>query len=141
MTTLNSPPTDIDPLFATVRDILVDCLECEPEDVVPTARFFDELGGESLDVLDFTFRVDRALLIASPLKRFQIAERWRFDEQGRALPETRDWLDGEMAVLGLAAPDYDRLRTYEDLVTVEFLMAAIRYEVGERDKRERGAVV
>jgi acyl carrier protein len=135
MSTTTIPATD--PLFETVRDILVDCLGCEPEDIVPSARFFGELGGESLDGLDFSFRVERALRIAPILKRFQIADRWQFDEQGRALPETRDWLDGEMATLGLTAPDYDQLRTYEDLLTVEFLMAAIRHEVAERDRREQ----
>jgi acyl carrier protein len=131
--------TTTDPLFETVRDILVDCLACDPDDVVPSARFMDELEGESIDVIDFSFRVERALRITQPLKRFQINDRWQFDDQGRALPETRDWLDGEMAALGLPAPEYAQLRTYQDLLTIEFLMAAIRHEVAERDKREGDA--
>jgi acyl carrier protein len=128
-----SSAPDAEPLFETVRDILVDCLACEPENVVPQAGFFDELGGESIEVLDFSFRVERALRIAPPLKRFQIAERWTFDEQGRVTQATREWLTAEMSTLGLPSPEFDSLRTYHDLLTVEFLMATIRHAVAERD--------
>lgn len=45
-----------DPLFEELRTMIADGLGVEAEDVVPEARFFDDLGGESIDVIDLTFR-------------------------------------------------------------------------------------
>lgn len=50
---------DHDPLHEELRAMIADLLEVELEEVVPEARFFDDLGGESLDVLDMTFRCER----------------------------------------------------------------------------------
>lgn len=47
-------------IFATVRDSLVDTLEVEPESVTWNASLFDDLGAESIDLLDFTFRIEKA---------------------------------------------------------------------------------
>jgi len=48
--------------------IVVDCVGCEPEDVRPEANFFDDLGGESIDQLDLSFRCERAFGIKSPFQ-------------------------------------------------------------------------
>lgn len=45
-----------DSIFADVRAILVDVLMVDEADVQPSARFFQDLGGESIDVLDLQFK-------------------------------------------------------------------------------------
>lgn len=47
---------------ATVlRDILQQALDAAPEEIVPEARVIDDLGAESIDLLDIRFRIERAL--------------------------------------------------------------------------------
>ena len=42
-----------------IREILVKTLGVEPAEITPSANFFHDLGGESLDVIDMSFRCDR----------------------------------------------------------------------------------
>ncbi len=46
---------------AVLRDILQQALDVTPEEIVPKARVIDDLGAESIDLLDIRFRVERAL--------------------------------------------------------------------------------
>lgn len=42
-----------------VRDILVDVLSLDPSEVTPAARILDQLGAESIDLLDLRFRLEK----------------------------------------------------------------------------------
>lgn len=46
-------------IFEDVKEILVDSLGVEPEEVTPAANFFHDLGGESIDVLDLSFHCEK----------------------------------------------------------------------------------
>jgi hypothetical protein len=127
------PPSG-DPMLEGVRNILVECLACEPHEVTPSVRFHDLEPDESIEFLDFTFRVERAFQIQRPFDRYLNSKRWRFDEHGRITRESQEWLTAEWGVLGLAAPDFKNIRSYTDLLTVEFFTAAIRHAVAERDR-------
>ena len=48
-----------DSIYEDIREILVDTLGLEPAEVTPSANFFNDLGGESIDVLDLTFRCEK----------------------------------------------------------------------------------
>ena len=58
------------PLFQQLVDLTVDVLELAPEQVVPDARFAEELGADSLDLVElveaieaeFAVRIDDAEL-------------------------------------------------------------------------------
>ncbi len=45
-------------LEQTVREMIADVLALEIDEVQPPARFFEDLNGESLDLLDFIFRAE-----------------------------------------------------------------------------------
>jgi acyl carrier protein len=47
-------------VFAKVRDILVEVLIIDPQEVSDHARVILDLGAESIDLLDLRFRVERA---------------------------------------------------------------------------------
>jgi acyl carrier protein len=49
--------TDID---LAVRDAVAEALALEPEEVSPEATLTDELGAESIDLLDVLFRIERS---------------------------------------------------------------------------------
>ena len=45
-----------DKIFSIIQDIIVEALRIDPSKVEPNARFFIDLGAESIDVLDIRFR-------------------------------------------------------------------------------------
>lgn len=49
-----------DKIFAIIQDIIVQALRIDPSKVEPDARFFIDLGAESIDVLDIRFRIEQA---------------------------------------------------------------------------------
>jgi acyl carrier protein len=50
-------PTDT-PLFRQLIDLTVDVLELPPEQVVPEARFAEELGADSLDLVELVEAIE-----------------------------------------------------------------------------------
>jgi acyl carrier protein len=49
-----------DEVFDKVRDVLVDALGVDDEEVTPTASLTGDLGAESIDFLDIVFRLEKA---------------------------------------------------------------------------------
>lgn len=48
-----------DEIFSKVRDVLVEALAVDEEDVTPTATLKGDLGAESIDILDTVFRLEQ----------------------------------------------------------------------------------
>lgn len=48
-----------DEIFEKVQTTLVDALGVDEEDVTPGATLFNDLGAESIDLLDIVFRLER----------------------------------------------------------------------------------
>ena len=42
-----------------LHEMLIDVLGVEGDELVPQARFFEDLGGESIDMLELTFQAER----------------------------------------------------------------------------------
>ena len=49
-----------DEIFTKVQAVLVDALGVDEEEVTPTAVIKDDLGAESIDFLDISFRLEKA---------------------------------------------------------------------------------
>jgi acyl carrier protein len=49
-----------DEIFSKVQAVLVDALGVDEEEVTPTAVIKDDLGAESIDFLDISFRLEKA---------------------------------------------------------------------------------
>ena len=49
-----------DEIFSKVQAVLVDALGVDEDDVTPTAVIKDDLGAESIDFLDISFRLEKA---------------------------------------------------------------------------------
>lgn len=49
-----------DEIFGKVRDVLVDALAVDDEEVTPTATLTGDLGAESIDFLDIVFKLEQA---------------------------------------------------------------------------------
>lgn len=61
-------------IFGKVKEVLVDALAVDDDDVTPAASLVKDLGAESIDMLDITFKLEQAF-------GFKIA-------QGELIPET-----------------------------------------------------
>ena len=60
-------PPDVDPqVFATVRDAFAEALGLDDDEVEYGSRVIDDLGAESLDLLDIVYRLERAFGIRIP---------------------------------------------------------------------------
>jgi acyl carrier protein len=55
-----------DEIFKKVQGVLVDALSVDEEEVTPEAIIKDDLGAESIDFLDISFRLEKAFNIKIP---------------------------------------------------------------------------
>lgn len=83
-----------DDIFAKVRDVLVDALAVDEEEVTPSASLVGDLGAESIDFLDIVFQLERAF-------GFKIAQGELFPEG--VTQDPRFVKDGMVTAEGLAA--------------------------------------
>ena len=55
-----------DEVYSKVKDVLVDALGVDEDEVTPTATLRGDLGAESIDFLDIVFRLEKAFGIKIP---------------------------------------------------------------------------
>lgn len=55
-----------DEIYAKVKEVLVDALGVDDDEVTPQAVIRDDLGAESIDFLDIMFRLEKAFGIKIP---------------------------------------------------------------------------
>lgn len=55
-----------DEIFSQVKDVLVDALGLDDDDVTEDATLMGDLGAESIDFLDIVFRLEKAFNIKVP---------------------------------------------------------------------------
>jgi acyl carrier protein len=83
-------------IFLKVRDVLVEALGVDEDEVTPKATLQQDLGAESIDFLDIVFRLEKAFSIKIP--------------RGELFPEDLDTLrndpsyvsDGKITTAGMA---------------------------------------
>lgn len=61
-------------IFEKVKDVLVDALGLDEEDVTSDATLMGDLGAESIDFLDIVFRLEKAFNIKVPREELFPAE-------------------------------------------------------------------
>lgn len=83
-----------DEIFSKVRDVLVDALAVDEEEVTPEARLTSDLGAESIDFLDIGFKLEQAF-------GFKIAQGELFPENVKQNAEFV--VDNKVTPAGIAA--------------------------------------
>ena len=83
-----------DEIYAKVRDVLVDALAVDEEEVTPRATLTTDLGAESIDFLDIVFKLEQAF-------GFKIGQGELFPENVQQNPEYVQ--DGKITPKGIAA--------------------------------------
>ncbi len=83
-----------DEIFAKVRDVLVDALAVDDDEVTPEASLTRDLGAESIDFLDIVFKLEQSF-------GFKIGQGELFPEN--VAQDPRYVRDGKVTPEGLAA--------------------------------------
>ena len=105
---------DILGVYSQVSSVLADALNCDVGQVRLDASLIDELGAESIDFLDITFRLERLFKIKIP--------------RGRLLEEARGDLPATTFEQGgiLTPAGYDRLKAFLSEVPGERFRSPLR---------------
>jgi acyl carrier protein len=100
-------------IFEKVRESVVEALGVDEEDVTPSATLFEDLGAESLDLLDNVFRLEKTFGIKIPRSGIQ-----QDILSAEGIKEADVLIDGAFTALGAQKlrermPEIDKDRIYE----------------------------
>lgn len=114
-------------IFDKVKDVLVDALGLDEEDVTPEATLMGDLGAESIDFLDIVFRLEKAFNIKVPREELFPAEAVlnnpEYVSGGKVTPKGLAEMKARMPHMDLSAfeanPDVNKIA---DLFTVDAIV-------------------
>lgn len=101
-----------------VQEMIADCLSRDVEECPPAAKFFDDLGGESIDLLDVQFNCEKRFGVKVNIHKL-LGDVVSTDESGRITPASLEALRGDYPFFDVATlgpqPRFDDLKR---LITV-----------------------
>lgn len=115
---------------SALHEMLVDVLAVEPDELTPDARFFEDLGGESIDVLELGFMAEKRFGRPVDFQRMVAADALELDPDRRLTAASIEKLGAAMPSIDLDALRQDpRVDSLRDLLTVENLFLFLRQTV------------
>jgi acyl carrier protein len=127
------PLTD-DEVFGKVRQVLVDALGVDEEEVKPQARLVADLGAESIDFLDIVFRLEKAFGIKiqqSELFPENVLSDPRYVVGGKVTDQGMAELRTRLPHSDLTAFDKSRnVQEFSNVFTVDAIVKFVRSKIG-----------
>ena len=127
-------------IYEQVKEAVVEALGVEEEEVNPNAVLFDDLGAESLDLLDIVFRLEKTFNIKTPrggIQQDMLA--------AEGIKEEDVIVDGALTALGAEKlqermPEVDKSRIHEGfriddiatLFTVQTFVNIVKHQLGQK---------
>jgi acyl carrier protein len=125
-----------DEIFAKVKDMLVDALVVDEEDVTPEARLTVDLGAESIDFLDIVFRLQQAFGITIPQGELfpeGVAQNTDYVREGRVTPAGIAALKARLPHVDFSAWEKDpQLKTVASVFTVDTLVKYVERKLAAK---------
>jgi len=115
-----------------VRRLIADVLQLELEEVTAPALFFDDLGGESIDLIELSFRFDKEFGVRVRFNDLT-ADAIELDEQGRLTAASLAVLKTRFPFLKLEAFETRPLQRKTDLLTVEAIAGFVQMALDARE--------
>jgi acyl carrier protein len=126
-------------LAEEVREILMDVLGVDAEELAPSARFFDDLGGESIDVLELSFRCEKHFGVRIQFETMLSPDEDATDGQGRLTAEFLTDLQSRFPFLDLSAlGPQSNLMDLRGLFTVETIIEFLKLKLAEGEAQPAG---
>ncbi|MCC6238700.1 MAG: acyl carrier protein [Phycisphaerales bacterium] len=114
---------DRDEIFAKVKEVLVDALGVDDDEVTPTATLRGDLGAESIDFLDIAFRLEKAFGIKIPRGEMfpeDLFTNAAYVQNGRITPQGMQEMKKRMPHL-----DFTELEKNPDVNNVQFTVDTV----------------
>jgi acyl carrier protein len=128
-------------MFSRLRDVLVDTLGLNDEEVIMSARLTADLGAESIDFLDIVFRIEKAFGVKIARGTlFSAGEILRYDDMyckdGRATEAGISEIEKKLPHLDLS--EFRKNPVVENTSDLQTVGAIMRFlEIRQRDIRKR----
>ena len=127
-----------DEVFQEVREVLVDALGVDDDEVTAKATLMGDLGAESIDFLDIVFRLEKAFGIKIPREELFPAESLMNDPEfinngkltEKGLAELRDKMPHTDLATFENDPDINKLG---DLFTVDAIVNYVEGKLGNSE--------
>jgi len=123
-----------DEIYAKVRDVLVDALAVDEEEVTPTASLQKDLGAESIDFLDIVFKLEQAFGIKIPQGELfpeNVAQDPKYVKEGKVTSEGLAALKQRLPHLDFASFEQNpMINRVAELFTVDTLVAFVQKKLG-----------
>ncbi|MBM4109532.1 MAG: acyl carrier protein [Phycisphaerae bacterium] len=123
-----------DEIFNKVREVLVDALAVDDDDVTPDASLTRDLGAESIDFLDIVFKLEQAFSFKigqGELFPENVAQDPRYVQAGKVTPEGLAALKARLPHVDFAAFAADpQLKKVAEVFTVDTLVNFVERKLG-----------
>jgi acyl carrier protein len=125
-----------DEIYAKVRDVLVDAMAVDEEDVTPEASLTRDLGAESIDFLDIVFRLEQAFglkIAQGELFPENVQQSPDFVQEGRITPKGIEELRQRLPHADFAALERDpQINKVAEIFTVEALVRFVERKLAAK---------
>ena len=125
-----------DEIFAKVRDVLVDALAVDEEDVAPKASLVGDLGAESIDFLDIVFKLEQAFAIKIPQGELfpeGVSQDARFVQDGKVTSEGIAAMKARLPHVDFASLERDpRVANVSKVFTVDTLVGYVERKLAAK---------
>ena len=112
-------------ILLDVRRLVAETLAFEFDEVRPEASFFEELAGESIDLIDLSFRLERIYKVRVPFQELA-SDEYKLDERGCLTHESVALLKSKYPFLKLEGFESRPLQRRGDFLTIEAIAGFVQ---------------
>ena len=130
----------IETIQEKLREILIDVLGVDREEIRPSARFFEDLGGESIDMLDLQFKCQKQFGVKIDFQKAIPTEQIGTTDNGRLTAEAVAAIRARFPFVDAAAFKVGmKLDQVRELFTVEALEHLLVAALKDAESKPDGA--
>ena len=122
-------------IFEKVKDVLVDALAADDDEVTSNARLVEDLGAESIDFLDIVFRLEKAFSIKieqGEIFPANVLDDANYVSDGKVTEAGMDELKKRMPHADLSEFDKSRdVEEFSNIFTVDTIVKFVEGKLGE----------
>ena len=112
-------------LLLDVRRLVAEVLEFDVDEVRPEASFFADLQGQSLDMLELSFRLEKFYGVRVKVQDLA-ADEYKLDDDGCLTPQSLALLKGKYPFLKLDGFESRPLQRRGDFLTIEAIAGFVQ---------------
>jgi len=130
-----------DQIREALHEMLIDVLAVDAEELTPHARFFEDLDGESIDLLELSFRCEQRFRTKVEFQHLLTGVPLETDSDGRLTDAAYDSLRAQLPFLATDdLRNYARIDDLRQLMTVKNLFRCLRHVLRSAGKAESVAI-